>query len=94
MNDDEREPLSGDRHHTDPLPVPADRPTPDGAPDDAVAAMSKDGEGYDCALMDLEMPVMDGYTATRQVREAEDAGELRVSNIVALSASLQKEGRR
>lgn len=44
-------------------------------------------EPYDCVLMDLEMPVMDGYTAARAVREEEAVGKLRASNIVALSKS-------
>lgn len=35
--------------------------------------------------MDLEMPVMDGYTAARKVREEEAEGKLKKSLIVALS---------
>jgi CheY-like chemotaxis protein len=40
---------------------------------------------YDAVLMDLEMPVMDGYTAAQRVRAAEDAGELDTSLVIALS---------
>lgn len=40
------------------------------------------GEDFDCILMDLEMPVMDGYTATRTVREEENGAR---NAIIALS---------
>ena len=43
---------------------------------------------YDAILMDLQMPDIDGYTATRQIRAAEAAG--RHTPIIALTASLGK----
>jgi CheY-like chemotaxis protein len=41
---------------------------------------------YDLVLMDMEMPVMDGYTATRQIRAWEREHRLAPTPIIALSA--------
>jgi two-component system, sensor histidine kinase and response regulator len=43
------------------------------------------GETFDLILMDCEMPVMDGFTATRRIREIE-AADARHTPIVALTA--------
>jgi signal transduction histidine kinase/DNA-binding response OmpR family regulator len=53
---------------------------------EAVEAWSK--RGYDLILMDCQMPEMDGYEATRMIREQEAAGE-RIP-IVALTAHAMK----
>ncbi|KAE8848441.1 hypothetical protein PTNB85_02284 [Pyrenophora teres f. teres] len=43
-------------------------------------------------LMDIEMPIMDGLTATRRIREMEDKGELRGHiPIIAVSANARRE---
>jgi len=41
---------------------------------------------YDAVLMDLQMPVMDGYTATERIRNFEDQ-RIKNTPIIALSAS-------
>lgn len=46
--------------------------------------------GYDLVLMDLQMPVMDGWTAARLIRELDDPVLARTP-IVALSANSQEQ---
>ncbi|KJU84221.1 Signal transduction response regulator, receiver region domain protein [Candidatus Magnetobacterium bavaricum] len=46
---------------------------------------------YDIVLMDVEMPVMDGYTATMKIREWENEQGVEATPIVALTAHALKE---
>lgn len=57
----------------------------------AVQAVEKCG--YDLILMDCFMPIMDGYEATRLIREREVTLSLKPVPIVALSADVSKENR-
>lgn len=47
---------------------------------------------YDLVLMDCQMPEMDGYTATRRIRERETEG-VRRTPIVAMTANAMREDR-
>ena len=62
----------------------------------AVAAVSKDR--FDLVLMDCQMPEMDGFEATSEIRKREQAGALAVQNgrrlpIIALTANALKGDR-
>ena len=47
---------------------------------------------YDVILMDVQMPVMDGYEATRRIRAMEDAGKASIP-IIAVTANAFEEAR-
>lgn len=48
---------------------------------------------YDLILMDVQMPVMDGYTATRTIRALKDEGKAAIP-IIAMTANAFEEDRR
>jgi two-component system, sensor histidine kinase RetS len=55
---------------------------------DALAAYRAAPERYDLILMDCEMPVMDGFEATRRIRAHEQREHLPRTPIVALTAHI------
>lgn len=62
--------------------------TCDTASNGEAALMRMSASRYDVVLMDCQMPVMDGYTATQRWREGEDAaGDGRHLPIVAMTAN-------
>ncbi|MDX1569168.1 MAG: ATP-binding protein [Xanthomonadales bacterium] len=54
---------------------------------EAIDMLRKDHERFDAILMDCMMPVMDGYTATREWRKLEERGGLGHKPILAMTAN-------
>jgi signal transduction histidine kinase/DNA-binding NarL/FixJ family response regulator len=52
----------------------------------AVAVEMFQAKTYDLVLMDVEMPIMDGYAATRIIRDLERAGKTTPTPVLALTA--------
>jgi len=48
---------------------------------------------YDVILMDIQMPVMDGFTATREIRKIEKESKGKKIKIIAITANASKEDR-
>jgi len=60
----------------------------DTAKDGEEALSMVQGKFYDLILMDIQMPVMDGFEASRKIRKHEEASSLYNIPIVAVSASV------
>jgi len=59
----------------------------------AVLELARQGD-YDLVLMDFQMPVLDGLSATRALREHEAAANKRRTPVIAMTASVLAEHRR
>ena len=60
-------------------------------PDGLAAIQAMRARDFDLVLMDMQMPVMDGYTATRAMRTWERDHDLPPTQIIALTALALKE---
>ncbi|PZD71227.1 Sensory/regulatory protein RpfC [Acaryochloris thomasi RCC1774] len=69
-----------------------DYPTPDSVANGQQALEKLMKEDYDLVFMDCQMPVMDGYQATQQIRQQEEGGSRRTV-IVGLTASAMARDR-
>lgn len=63
----------------------------DTAKNGKVAVEKFQAGNYDLVLMDMEMPVMDGYTATKEIRRWEIKEKKKPTPVVALTAHALKE---
>ena len=59
-----------------------------------IALQRFSSDSYDLVLMDMQMPVMDGYTATREMRRREGEAGASPTPIIALTASAFIEAER
>ena len=57
----------------------------------AAAVAGARSDAFDVILMDIQMPVMDGLTAARAIREAEAAEDRRATPIIGLTANAMSE---
>jgi two-component system, sensor histidine kinase and response regulator len=62
------------------------------APDGRAAIEAYRGQGFDLILMDVQMPVLSGYDATRAIRQLEQATGTRIP-IIAMTARVMKGDR-
>ena len=67
--------------------------TLDTAEDGEIAVKKFKEHKYDLVIMDIDMPVMDGYTATKEIRKWEAQNRKDETPIVVLSAHALKEHR-
>ncbi|MCY1347793.1 Sensor histidine kinase RcsC [compost metagenome] len=64
---------------------------PDTASNGAEALQAMKAQEYDLVLMDCEMPVLDGFSATEQLRSWEAEEHRRRTPVVALTAHILSE---
>jgi signal transduction histidine kinase/CheY-like chemotaxis protein len=60
---------------------------------DAMKFIDEQNKRYDLILMDIEMPIKDGYQTTADIRKFEQERNLKACEIVAVSAHSMKESR-
>ena len=58
---------------------------------EAVAQAERSGQPFDVVLMDVQMPAMSGYEATRLLRERHDAQTLPIIALTAAALTSERE---